>query len=186
MATAVNAHLMNAAMLARASEGIIAPVEVGLAPKLLLYRFGGSVANARGGGWWLDEQQFTAVKTWAAVHGLALPLAARVHCAVAHSWGATSPSGVNMTVLIRAEVLAPLRAYQGRSAPQSVVNAGRIDERLSPDELLGDPINQLYIPGIDDPAINKAALLIGEPVIYDVGASHIGGVPGIPKGALIQ
>lgn len=175
-----NEKEFNAASRVEASKGILTPRRRELRTATILYRFGNSSGSATYGCWWLEERQFDLVARWAAVNGLTLAHAVRVLGAVAHSYG-------DMRVLVRARVKAPLLAHEGRSRNQTVRHGGAIAEQLSPEQLRSGPrIDQLFIPGLRDPGINAVSLSRISTRTFGAGASHIGGVPGFPKGAKIQ
>lgn len=183
-----NGAYFNASSLQQASKGIVNPQDRPLEPGTILYRFGSSLQNAQAGGWWLDANQYSRVENWAALHSLSVPHAARVLCAVAHAWGAGSPARANMLVLVRAVVLQRLIGHEGPSRDQVETDAnGLVREIFSPQQAAPESrIVQLYIPGIEQVNQTGSVLSFGAPVIYSVGESHIGGVPGIPAGATLQ
>jgi hypothetical protein len=178
-----------AASLAEAAKGIINPQTRRLHTGEIIYRFGASLDNAKFGGWWLDLNNFTLVQRWATLNDLQFSHAARVLCAVHHEWGQGSRLGGNMTVLTRAELKQPLMAYEGGSKPQAPEKDanGVVRELIDPGVAGIDTVlKQLFVPGVSNPEAGLRALKYGNPVYIDVGASHIGGVPGIPAGAILQ
>ena len=182
-----NDKYFNHQALIDAKMGILSPQPTVIDIGQIIYRFGSDVLNAKSRSWWLDANQYSSVRTWAALSGLTIPHAARVLCAVAHEWGKGAPSHANMLVLASATVRKPLRAYQGLTAPQLVLAGGKTAEFF--DMPLMSPlarILQLYIPGLHDSAVASASLVFGSVQHFKEGDSHIGGVPGFPKGAIIQ
>lgn len=181
-----NERYFKAAALVKASTGIVDPQPT-VVERGLIFRYGASVENARTGGWWLDANQHQRVEAWAAAHSLSVPLAARVLSGVLHEWGKHSIMKSNMRILVRAEVRQPLRAYAGIAKVQTHVDENGRVEGIDPvSALTGFAIVQLYIPGLDQPGLPAGVLEYGVPLIYDVGASHIFGVPGVPAGTVMH
>lgn len=167
---------------ARAAAGILDPQPVVLRSGLL-YRYGSGLENARTGSWWLDADQYQRVAAWALARGLDVAHAARVLTIVLHEWGKHSVLKSNMRVLVRAEILRPLRAFKGLAKPQAAVKQGdRYIEMIDPAQGTDTDIVQLYIPGLAEANLPEGTLRYGKPVLIGIGASHIFGVPLVPAG----
>jgi hypothetical protein len=182
-----NERYFTAAARLKASDGIIDPQPT-VIDKGLIFRYGASLENAKTGAWWLDANQYQRVEAWAKANGLAVPLAARFLSGVLHEWGKSSIMKSNMRILVRATVKKPLRAYMGIAKDQDHADKnGRVQETMRPvSASTGFAIVQLFIPGLDQASLDVNTLEYGAPVIYDVGASHIFGVPLVPAGTAIN
>lgn len=175
----------------KAKEGIISPIRREIDAGII-FRFGADETKALTGPWWFDQAAWNLIAEFAALNLLPVAHAGRILAAVAHRYS-------SMVVLRRAQVIQPLLAWEGVSKPQTVdlerppirpmANAPLLpNEHLAPPtQVNGKPFLQLFIPGIWDPAVNKAALLPGGLIDYfPEGASHIFGVPGVPAGTIMQ
>jgi hypothetical protein len=173
-----NAADFDSLSLSKAGEGIVAPTRREIGEGVVLYRFGKTEDLALLGPWWFEESQFKLMRQWAAEQSLAMPLAVRALCAVAHAYS-------EMRVLISARTKAPLLAWEGRSKSQRV--GGKESELLDPGSShTAPPITQLFIPGLWKEPVNTASLKRLSTEHFSEGASHIGGFARFPPGAIIQ
>lgn len=107
--------------------------------------FGKLVAS---GAWWLEWPAYKAIEQYADRIGEAVAYAVREVCAVPPEWS-------DMSFVIQGTTRSPLVAYAGIGR---VVNArsGRIDPSAP-----GKPrIDQLFIPGLSYPDLNKQAIIV--------------------------
>jgi len=107
------------------------------------YRFASSSASRAsrfGGGWWVDFENFSLVRQFAAANGYALRDAARLMLALPYAW-------TRVDQLVRAMLREPLRAYagQGKVAQGSAEGADR-GTRWIPTQRVR--VRQLYVPGL--------------------------------------
>ena len=150
--------------------GMRAPKPKLIPPSTVLVRFGGSAhrdarpfaTKVASGEWWMDEFRFKVLEAWANAKGESVTYAVRQLCAVPDEWS-------DMSYMIKARTRSPLMAYAGYGRP-AVSGKSTIDPRK--DHRVD--IEQLFIPGLASPDLQKAALLIIEDKFLDSGMSKKG------------
>ena len=137
--------------------GIANPVPTVLHPPERLVRFGqsGIPSVVVQGGWWLRYSEYLKAEQFADRRGVPVQVAIRLLCAVPLEW-----SVMDMVVQVRLKV--PLLAYEGVGAPAierhahtssfEVIDAAR--------EGAGDPVAQLFIPGLGSGDVRHDALML--------------------------
>ena len=143
--TVLNEPLL-APSLASAREGMLIPRAYDLAAGTVLYRFvdvtrRANPLDAADGAWWFEYEAFQQIKHFGLRHGYGLDYSARLHAAILYEWS-------EVTGVVRARVVQPLRAWKGRG--KQVVGTGR-DARdlgtMTPMQSVHE-VYQLYIPGL--------------------------------------
>lgn len=138
--------------------GIISPRERVISTGTTLVRFSGHPKwdgkisygpqdfgmHAAAGAWWLDWSAYKAIEGYADKIGESVALAVRQVCAVPEEWS-------NMSYVVQATTRSPIGAWTGLGRV-----GGDIDP-LAPGKPL---IKQLYLPGMFEPDLNKAAVLV--------------------------
>lgn len=123
--------------------GILNPQPTRLASGNCYYRFASSTtpeAARFGGGWWLDFENFDAIRRFATEHDYRLRDAARLMLALPYAW-------TRVDLLVRALLREPLRAYAGEGKPaQGPQTRADRGTRWIPTQHV--KICQLYIPGL--------------------------------------
>jgi hypothetical protein len=123
--------------------GILNPQPTHLRTGQFYYRFASSTSarEARsGGGWWLDFENFRAIRAFADEQGYSIREAARLMLALPYSW-------TRVDLLIRALLKEPLKAYTGEGKPAQGREAGADKDSLwIPTQHI--KVRQLYIPGL--------------------------------------
>jgi len=107
------------------------------------YRFASGASSReaqRGGGWWVDFENFSAIRSFAEKNGYSIREAARLMLALPYAW-------TQVNVLIRALSKKPLKAYAGEGKPARGTTTGPDKGTLwIPTQHV--KIRQLYIPGL--------------------------------------
>lgn len=123
--------------------GIQMPQATRLATGHYYYRFASSASPQPaqlGGGWWLDFENFSIIRRFAAEHGYSLRDAARLMLALPYAW-------TRVDLLVRALLRAPMRAYTGLGKPaQSSATGPDRGTRWVPTQHV--TVRQLYLPGL--------------------------------------
>lgn len=99
-----------------------------------------SRAAQLGGGWWLDSENYRKIETFARQRGYSIHDAARLVFALPYAW-------TRVDLLIRAILVAPMKAYAGEGKPPQ---GARDSTERSSNWLLPQcaRVCQLYIPGL--------------------------------------
>lgn len=150
--------------------GMRAPKARLIPPSTVLIRFGGSphrdarpfASKVASGEWWLDEFRFKVLEAWANSKRESITFAVRQLCAVPDDWS-------DMSYVVKARTRSPLMAYAGYGRP-AVSGKSTIDPRR--DHRVD--IEQLFIPGLASPDLQKAALHILEDKFLDSAMSKKG------------
>lgn len=123
--------------------GIVNPQATHLPTGQYYYRFASSTsprAAQMGGGWWLDFENFRAIRSFAEQHRYSLRDAARLMLALPYAW-------TRVDLLIRALLIQPLKAYTGAGKPAQGPAAGpdRGTQWIPTQHIV---VRQLYVPGL--------------------------------------
>jgi hypothetical protein len=133
--------------------GILSPQPTRLAAGQYYYRFASSAsprAAQLGGGWWIEFEALTQLRHFAQANGYTLREAARLMLALPYAW-------TRVDLLLRALLVAPLRAWTGAGKPV-LAPAGGADRgtRWIPTQHI--VVRQLYVPGLSLPGANGRPL----------------------------
>lgn len=152
----LNGHLIPVSR-ANASQGMSMTRQIVIPAGQVIYRFydarrAPSPADGANGAWWLEFEQFQAVKHFAIRNGYPFTYAARLFAAILYEW-----SEVNAFVACR--TTSALAAWKGRGKQ---VNSTGKDPRdlptMTPMQSILE-IYQLYVPGLGGPASLAARAL---------------------------
>lgn len=114
------------------------------------------------GQWWLEWSDYYAIEQYADQINESVPYAIRQTCAVPSDWS-------DLSSVVQGVTRSPLRAYAGEGNIASGKNTV-IDPAMP-----GKPVvRQLFIPGLSDPDLRKAAIFINGHGALDPGMSHEG------------
>lgn len=135
-----------------ANGGIIDPQSCVLPIHTKLVRFGSGVLvpHVAAGEWWLEWRHYKIVEQYADGAGCSVPAAVRELCCVPLEWS-------DMTMVIQAQLIAPLLAYEGPGAP-ATVRGGAVHLDGSKAANLG--LKQLFIPGLGNPDLRRDSVMI--------------------------
>jgi hypothetical protein len=128
--------------LGRGTGGIFNPQPIKLPAGHFYYRFASRTASQaaqRGGGWWLDFENFSRVRAFAGEHGYPLSDAARLLLALPYDW-------TRVDLLLRVALKVPLKAYAGFGKPALATSGRDAGTRWIPPSQVR--VQQLYIPGL--------------------------------------
>ncbi len=122
----------------------------------LLIRFGGSAwkgsdpfaGRVAAGEWWLDYDNLVRIVEYARAIDETLAYAVRQTCAVPDDWS-------DMTLLITGYTRSPLWAYKGLG---NVAFGKKVT--IDPKSPGKPAVEQLYIPGLNDPDLRRQALIV--------------------------
>ncbi len=107
--------------------------------------FGRATAS---GAWWLEWSAYKTIEQYADQIEESVTFAIRLVCAVPKEWG-------DLSYVVQGTTRSPLMAYAGHGRPARW-GKGVIDPLAR-----GKPrIEQLYIPGLSDPDLNKKAIIV--------------------------
>jgi hypothetical protein len=123
--------------------GILNPHPIHLPTGQFYYRFASSSSSReaqRGGGWWLDYENFRMIRSFADKQRCSLRDAARLMLALPHAW-------TRVDILIRALLKEPLKAYAGEGKPARGARTG-LDKGSLWIPTQHVKVRQLYIPGL--------------------------------------
>ncbi|WP_134496549.1 hypothetical protein [Microvirga pakistanensis] len=136
--------------------GILNPVRHELHAATRIFRFGGSGRSPQAvamGGWWIEQREFEKIVSFAQTHDLSVGMAMRCLCLVPPEWSDAS-------LLIRARVVRDLLAWRGLGNTV-VTPAGNGTVHLPhQNEIASRRLNQLFIPGLNEPGVAAMALVI--------------------------
>lgn len=141
--TAISESFMQGAA-AKAREGLLTTVRINLLPGLSLYRFANSARPDLyyTGAWWINYSPFQALKSYAALRGQSLSMAARQCLAIDWGWS-------NVDILVEVTMRVRLSAWSGAPKTQVMKNKSHYSGvRWEPDR----DITQIFVPGLDQPA----------------------------------
>jgi hypothetical protein len=123
--------------------GMLNPQPIHLHTGQFYYRFASSTSSRAaqsGGGWWLDFENFKAIRSFAEKQGYSVREAARLMLALPYSWS-------RVDLLIRALLKEPLKAYTGEGKPAQGGKMGSDKGTVwIPTQHI--KVRQLYIPGL--------------------------------------
>jgi hypothetical protein len=119
-------------------------------------------SGAASGAWWIEWSAYKSIERYADRIGESVAYAMRQVCAVPPGWS-------DMSYLVQGTTRSPLFAYAGHGKPVKA-EKGVIDPLAR-----GKPrIEQLYIPGLSDPDLNKKAIIVHSHAAIDPTMSHKG------------
>ena len=81
---------------------------------------------------------------------------ARLMCGVPTDWGGK----LGMTMLVQARTLQPLSAFKGEGNVAESDNVYGVATRIDPSLYTEGLFEQLYIPGLGNPDLRKAAIIV--------------------------
>lgn len=123
--------------------GILMPRPVKLREGNFYYRFASSASSReaqRGGGWWLDFENFKKVERFSRDNGYSLREAARLMLALPYDW-------TRVDLLVKAMLAEPVKAFAGEGKPALGASTGYDNAtRWIPTQHI--KVCQLYIPGL--------------------------------------
>jgi hypothetical protein len=148
--------------------GILGPLRFELERGAKMFRFGAAGRPARdvaAGGWWVEQSQFDKLLSFAQTYDVALGIAVRLLCLVPPEWS-------DLGLLVRARVVRPLLAWRGLAnsvviAPTAKNSAVRLPHQ---NDIAERRLAQLYVPGLDSPAIASTAIQIENDYALDTAA----------------
>jgi hypothetical protein len=150
--------------------GILNPGRFELAVGSKIFRFGSrsrNVSRVLTAPWWLEQQAFEKLFSFAQVWELNIGMALRMLCLVPPEWSDAS-------LLIRARVVRPLLAWRGLA--NSVVTPASDNRSMvrmpHQNEISERRVNQLFIPGLD--AVAHDALQLEQEFHFDPDATKRG------------
>lgn len=125
--------------------GILMPKPTHLRTNHYYYRFASSNTPQEaqlGGGWWLDFENYNTICRFAKEHGYSIRDAARLMLALPYAW-------TRVDLIIRALLVAPMKAYSGEGKPAHAAEDGYgYDRGTSWIPTQHIKVRQLYIPGL--------------------------------------
>lgn len=132
------------------------PVEIPAGTTILRFGIAPNAGAVAGGNWWLDWGNYAKVEAMAARKGGGIAAMARLMCGVPTDWGGE----LGMTMLVQARTLEPLSAFCGEGGVVESDNVYGVHTRIDPTLYTDGLFEQLYIPGLSNPDLRKAAILI--------------------------
>ena len=109
----------------------------------------GLFAGVIAGEWWLEEEEFDAVETYAHEQRISLGNAVRALCVVPPEWS-------DLDMIVEARLKSPLMAYRGSPNPGHA--GGRMQKPMRDNH--NRLVKQLFIPGLGNPDVVHDALMI--------------------------
>jgi hypothetical protein len=104
--------------------------------------------GAASGAWWLEWSAYKTIERYSDQIGESVTFAIRLICAIPKEWG-------DLSYIVQGTTRSPLMAYAGHGRPARW-GKGVIDPLAR-----GKPrIEQLYIPGLSEPDLNKKAIIV--------------------------
>jgi hypothetical protein len=143
--------------------GMIAPQKTEIRQEATLYRFAGSHVNGQAamlGGWWVGASEFERILSFARVHNVSDPMAARILCGVPPEWS-------DMGLLVRARVKENLLAWRGLANSVIVPHpqGGPHVTMMHQNAIAERRLYQLLIPGLDERA--PGGSIAGKALTFD-------------------
>lgn len=130
--------------------GVFHPVDDRLIVGTRMVRYCSATVPPRGPGrWWLLEKHYLMIEEQAKAYGVPTAALVREHCAVVSDWS-------DMTRRLTCVVKAQLRCYRGVGKP--AFSRGTLEHDGLMAAELG--IVQYFIPGLDDEALFRSAMLV--------------------------
>lgn len=123
--------------------GILMPRESRLREGNFYYRFASSDSSnsaQRGGGWWVDFENYKKIDQFAKRNQYSIRDAARLMLALPYDW-------TRVDCLVRAMLVKPLKAYSGEGKPVQGTKS-EYDNKTDWIPTQHIKIRQLYIPGL--------------------------------------
>lgn len=154
-------HFASGGSAGNRNGGIDQPAACAILPGTLLVRFTGDseakwgrkaglIHEAASGSWWLEYSDYLRVEKHAIGKGIPIQKAMRELCQIVDEW-----NDLSQYVVVR--VTAPLLAYIGAGGKAT----GKTQSLDASKALDGQPVNQLYIPGLGSDARRDAMLIVG-------------------------
>lgn len=159
-------------LLHKQTGGMLSPVRHEIAVDAKLFRFGGAAAGpdkVAGGAWWLDQQGFDTVFSFAQVWNLSIGMAMRILCLVPPEWS-------DATLLIRARAAAPLLAWRGlaNSVVTPAKGGGAPVNLPHHNDIAARRLHQLFIPGLAALSPDYPGVRVEQPYTLDEAAGTRG------------
>ena len=148
-------------------------VEIAAGTKILRFGIAPDASRVASGNWWLDWENYAQVERMADRKGGGIAAMARLMCGVPTDWGGE----LGMTMLVQASVKQPLSAFRGEGAVAESVNVYGVISRIDPGLYSDGLFEQLYIPGLSNPDLRKAAIHIVGARFVTPGESRDGYTP---------
>lgn len=138
--------------------GIANPRKVVIPAGTTILRFGvaPTASVVASGNWWLDWDNYAKVEAMATRKGGGIAAMARLMCGVPTDWGRE----LGMTMLVQARTQLKLSAFKGEGAVVETDNVYGVHTRIDPKLYADGLFEQLYIPGLGNPDLRRAAIRV--------------------------